>query len=784
MEFLETPNQPMPNGNDTNLFTLDPAWPWSFGAIGIESLILVALILVGLTVWTYAGVRGATSKRIGTLIALRLVALLLACLAVLRPSLAMRDELRVPSTVLVGIDASESMTVQDQHKNQSRWAYLQKVFADCQPQIQELRDKFNTLVIPYRFGADIADYDPNGKADGKRTDFGEMLNSLYERHSGERFLRGLLVLSDGADNGTRYPALTLASKWRTLPCPIHTFAFGQTTTSSNQHDIILTGISPEPSPVATKGKLTVRGTVDAPGFENASVRVKLFLDDKEVAAQDAKLPRTTGNEVRVSCNAPPTPGEVKVTLKIDPLPGEVTQANNEISTYLTVTKEGISVLYVEGKYRAWEPKFIRYALVQDQSITLWEATRLTDEPPSESEADLFEFEKKHYDVIILGDVTARRLSGGNPAVLDAIRKQVFEKGAGLMMIGGYDTFGNSDWSNTKIADLLPVELDATGQVQGSVQMVPTFDGLRHYVMRLAENDKDNAALWAKLPKLDEMTRLGRVKPQSFVLAKSPSDEPILVGQIHYGSGRTLAFAGDTTWRWCSNEEGLRAHHQFWRKLILWLAKRDEAEGNVLVMPDTRRLPAGGKLGFAVKLRGKGGVEIPQKDAHFEVTAIGPQKAETKVPTAQERGEERGTFWKTDLPGEYQLVVTGSGTDVDGKPMTNLPPAKVRFIVYQDDSETSRQAADHDFLNKLASAGGGKFHQADELRQFLRDLTNMPLAQNKAKAKLWPDWRRNPLSHSANDQLAALSQSGVLVIFLLFVSVLSAEWLLRRLWGFV
>ncbi len=53
---------------------------------------------------------------------------------------------------------------------------------------------------------------------------------------------------------------------------------------------------------------------------------------------------------------------MKVALKVDPLPGEISQLNNEISTYVTVTKEGISVLYVEGKFGSWEPKYIRLAL--------------------------------------------------------------------------------------------------------------------------------------------------------------------------------------------------------------------------------------------------------------------------------------------------------------------------------------------------------------------------------------------------------------------------------------
>src|SRR4029077_14863926 len=98
-----------------------------------------------------------------------------------------------------------------------------------------------------------------------------------------------------------------------------------------------------------------------------------------------------------------------------------------------------SVLYVEGKYRAWEPKFIRYALSQEPSIhPLFESVRLNDEPPAGGDADLFQFDKQHYDVIILGDITARRLSGGDPAVLKAMYRQVFARGAGLLMIGGHE----------------------------------------------------------------------------------------------------------------------------------------------------------------------------------------------------------------------------------------------------------------------------------------------------------------------------------------------------------
>ena len=49
-------------------------------------------------------------------------------------------------------------------------------------------------------------------------------------------------------------------------------------------------------------------------------------------------------------------------------------------------------------------------------------------------------------------------------------------------------------------------------------MVPTRTGLQHYVLRLADREADNAALWAKLRKLKGMTRLGSPKAGATVLA--------------------------------------------------------------------------------------------------------------------------------------------------------------------------------------------------------------------------------------------------------------------------
>src|SRR5439155_10225252 len=124
-------------------------------------------------------------------------------------------------------------------------------------------------------------------------------------------------------------------------------------------------------------------------------------------AQETVLRKPAGNEVVLTVDAPAAPGEVKVTLKVDPVPGEVSTDNNEISTYVTVTKEGVSVLFVD-KLRFPEPQLICDALSTDPRIRLYMVWLRSDEPTPD-QAALFQFDKQHYDVIILGDVSAAKL---------------------------------------------------------------------------------------------------------------------------------------------------------------------------------------------------------------------------------------------------------------------------------------------------------------------------------------------------------------------------------------
>jgi len=794
-------------------FTIDPAWPWSDPNFGLPALGGIALLLIALTVWTYLGVRGASFSRVLVILALRLAALLIAVTLVLRPSLASyRDEDVLPSKLIVLVDSSASMQFLDEFNGLSRWQNAQRILGSpvVAALFKELGSRHKVEVVYYQGAENITKFNPEGSPNGKRTDVPQWLHELLQKHALEDDVRALAIISDGANNGTR-SVDDLARQWGART-PLHTFAAGKTTNNIDQDDLALVDIAAEPSPVPVKGKLKVKAWIDAPKFVNTMVKVSLFVDGKPALPDPVKhvqLTRAKGNVVEIACDAPSAPGEIKVTMKVDKLVNEVTDANNEISTFVNVTKDGVSILWVEGKKRAFESVFaIRHALSKDPRFRVFYTERLREERPAARDEDWFNFDRQHYDVIVIGDVSADRFAGGNLKVFAQIKDLVQNKGTGLMMLGGYETFGNSDWHTLREASdlvgLLPVTLApltpaplprgergwGEGQFEGEVQMMPTPAGYAHYLLRLADDPAKNKQIWTPddpdkgFGPLDGMTRIGQPKQTSVILANRDEDPLLVGGQV--GEGRVLAFGGDTTWKaWRRNADSLPAYERFWKQTMLWLARQEQIEGNVWVKLDRRRLAADGnqRLAFSVGIQGKGGVNV--KDARYEVKVLQPDKEESPVPVGPEGGEERGAYFPRQA-GEYVVEVTGTGKDVDGSEIRGT--ARARFLAYAEDLEKLRPAADHAFLTRLAELAGDsrRFHRADEneFRDFLQSLATMQKVEGKTRPDLWPDWRRNPASTTPWDQIAALWNSAALACFLVFTSLLCVEWFLRRRWGLV
>src|SRR5262249_1491635 len=160
--------------------------------------------------------------------------------------------------------------------------------------------------------------------------------------------------------------------------------------------------------------------------------------------------------------------------------------------------------------------------------------------------------------------------------------------------------------------------------------------------------------------------------------------------------------------------------------------QENTEGNVWIKPDFRRLPSGSKQAFSVGVKGRTGIDLP--GAKFDAKVIAPDSSSYPVQVSREGDQYRGYFWRTDLAGEFRIEVAGMALDTDQKPVNGK--ASVRFLVYQDESELLKQAAEPETLSKIAAASGGRPqpYRMDDLPQFLKDLKSATLPNQRIKIK--------------------------------------------------
>ena len=335
------------------------------------------------------------------------------------------------------------------------------------------------------------------------------------------------------------------------------------------------------------------------------------------------------------------------------------------------------------------------------------------------------------------------------------------------MLGGLQNYAVGGYATTPLADWLPVELNPADvrpagklnlatQVTGKLKMIPTDRGQREYVMQLGPPDK-NRSLWQELA---PMTGASKLKAKNDLIepwAVSPEGVPLLFATTVQRS-RVAAFAGDTTFLWCTVSDKAEAHQRFWRQMILWLARKEaDTDQQVWVRVDPRNLAPGGMATLTFGARAADG--SPLENAEFQIKVTGPDGEESIVTPRKANGEHSAEFAKTQAPGDYWIRVSAKHGG------QTIPfDAFTRFIVDARDLELDYPSADYDFLKELSSITGGlalKPEEIDGLLDRLKaakfgDLTRIQIIS------LWDNWW----------------------FLLVFVSLMSLEWFLRKKRGLV
>ncbi len=768
-----------------------PLTPWDYEPI-IDSRAVIGLVALGLI---FVTVLAPTYKTISpprrmTLSAVRLGIVMLVVLFMLRPTCFSTRTTQQSATLLLLLDQSRSMTLPHESEQQSRWQAQFETLRQNEALLKELSNVLELKMFAYDTELHPIEL-KNGEivfpeaADGDYTDIGSPLYDAVTNERSNRLL-GVILMGDGVQtvpgNSPRVEIWEVGEELARLDQPLYTVAYGPEGSVTDARDVAVVNLLDQYT-VFVKTELLVQATIHARGFENAELPVELIIEDtsgnEQIVDRTSVSPSQDDQQMNVELSySPQKTGQYRLTVRAVPQEKETVVKNNELSAFLTVLGGGLRVLYLEGALRS-EQKFLRRALDASQDIELdfqWIDHRLRDRWP----LDLSElFSDPQYDVFIIGDLDSQALfkKDAHEATIEALVKAV-EGGKGLMMLGGFHSFGPGRYANTRLADVLPVRLDKNvAQDFGTsltekfhenrpLQMVPKSP---HFLTRLAAGE-ENLRAWQQLPPLDGANKFEKedVKPRSIIHLESPDGVPLLIsGEV---GGRVLAFAGDSTWRWALQGQDDK-HRRFWRQVILWLSRRDELDKeDVWIKLAQRRFDPGAKVEFTTGARS--GAGDPIRDAKFEAIAVLPDGKRKAIALTSADDEQKGLFDDTRAPGTYLIEITATR---DGK---ELGKAKAKFMVYDHDVELAIPEANHDQLARMARQTKGRPVAPEELTDLLNEIKHKP---QQLKVEIPIKWQ---LGDVWEDPLFKITWPTAWIAFLLMTVLLTVEWYLRKKWGLV
>lgn len=747
---------------------------WSFSPVGNYTFVaLVAIVLLAL-LWLNPASDKLSPERRRTLVRLRLAIILLALLALLRPAWIHTITTRQAATLVLMLDKSRSMEVADTAGQKPRWKALTDSFFHAVPRLADLDRDLEVQVYtfdaqPQRVAWDAIGELETAQPDGRESAIGHSLEEIMRLTAGKR-LAGVILVSDGAQRASlKHDAAPqiAARRLADLGFPLHAVPLGQAQGAGQVRDVVINELR-VPASVFVKNQLSAQAIVRVDGFVNEKLPVQLLVETEpgKMTPAEAKSVQVTqdGQEIAVDLkHIPQEAGEVKVTLQVPPQDKETITANNSISTFVTVNSEGLSVLYLEGLSRV-EQKFVRRALDDSPDIRV-DYVRLDAQRPQLNPPDIAErFQRGKYDVYILGDLDSAAL---NNAAWEQLAETV-RGGAGLMMTGGLHSFGAGGYGRSPLYDVLPVEIGKFERQNFGEPMradlhlnyPPRFrltpEGARLSLLQIAPAET-NESTWQALPPLDGANKFVDLKPGALSLLDSEKADPLLAYKS-YGSGRVLAFAGDSTWRWPLH--GFEsAHKRFWRQTILWLAKKDlRQDGKVWLALDRRRFAPGVRVEFKAGARGETGDTLREAKFNVEVLAPDGRKLPARL-TQNAEGEQLGVVLDATDPGDYTIRATASVGGV------TLGTAQARFLIYEQDLELENPAADRGTLEALAAMTGGQTIAPERLGDLIDEIRGSVKkfeVETQVKDELWDNWP----------------------FFLIFATLLSVEWYLRKKWGLV
>ncbi len=702
------------------------------GRAGVVLAVVVALLAIGLSAVSLLEERRG---RWWLLLLLRTAGVVACLTAALEPAIELRQIIHVANHVAVLVDVSRSMEVRPPDGGASRTDRAAALIRRAAPRFAAWEQSGHRVDL-YSFGEVLAPATPDSLAArpaGEATRIGEALAEVRARYAG-RDLGAVVMVSDGIDTGRigegpLDPATR--STIQALGAPIHTVGVGERAL----RDVSVAAVLADEF-AFVRTPVTVEAVIRQHGLPDRQIELTLSRDGRPIATRSVIL-KGDHSEERVTFDwLPDHPGNFVFQIATPVLAGEALSSNNSQVFTVKVIRDRVRVLHLCGR-PSWDQRFLRAMLRRDPNVDLVSffilRTETDDQPWNRNELSLipfptfeiFEEQLKSFDLVIFQNFNFAPY--GVEPFLPGVRDYV-EEGGAIAMIGGDLSFASGGYGSTALRDVLPVELPPAppGFPPGNNDADLTVDSFRpkltpegraHPVTSLVLDARENELRWAKLPALEGVNRVPRVRPGAATLLTHPTlrtdggkPAPVLVvGDA--GKGRSLALLTDSAWHWgfLSAGEGDdgRAFQRFWENAIRWLV-RDPAL--TLLRLELDRMEYRRSQPPSVRIRAMHPDYSPAQKVDVAVDVVAaegdPQGKPLKhVEATTNQDGEAHVDLGTLAPGAYR--VTGRAT-LDGRPVTE----DKTFVVRAEGRELEDVAFRDRVLREIADVSGGSYHMED------------------------------------------------------------------------
>lgn len=775
-------------------------------------LAIVAAVVAVIGVWWLYRREGrnlAVGPRL-LLGALRLLAL--GCLAVMLSDLVLvidRRE-RVPSNLLVLVDTSESMALNDPYDdstarrlalgmNGSKTNPGESEFAAVRDltRLEIARKSLSPILQELQDGRQVTLYGFDSKANRQETteslselqargissSVGDALNQALAAHRGQP-ISGVLLVTDGQSNGGEDPRKVAQQSARD-GTTINALVVGSEQGPSN---IRLTEI--EVSPVVfVRDPVPIGVLIESQGMRGRAARVKLDRrqageDWTEVGIADVSLGED-GQIQRVPfAYVPDSVGQYEFRGQVVEAGPELTFDDNTAMKTMKVVRQRIRVLVIAGAASP-EVQFMRNALLRDPVIELacWLQSagenyeQVGHRPVRRLPSNLQEL--SFFDVVVLIDPNVKQLGA---AWDEMLTKFVGEAGGGLIYVAG-EMFTNRIFESTSgesgnSADLSWVEMlpvvwepglyQSTADVQLSARetwnLELTADGSEDPVFRFSPDQTKNREILASLPGMYWHFPVTRAKPGAAVLAqhgdqrmRNQFGRHVLMALQRFGPGRTVFIGFDATYRW----RYLHEHYfdGFWARLIDRVGRAKVLGGRYpfTLSTDKSVYRTGDRVILRVQLTG----------AQEEIASLGTLNCEVEVTGADPvsydlvaNAEQPGlleTSFTAEKGGPYTVrVFSAAQAERD----SSVRPATHTFRVEPPRQETDKPGTNRALLEDITKATNGKLFTVE-------NASEIPAAFSIKEVERLIQYREE-------------LWDAPLWLFVI-VGVMTAEWVLRKLY---